>query len=527
MIRSPYRSPVLRIAFLGMMLSAEAAHADVTLAPLFQNNAILQREKPVTIWGTADPGEAVSVTYTAPDSPVAAESQTATTTADSAGKWKVRLTPLKANSSPASLIVSGKNTIRREGILVGEVWLAAGQSNMDMALFWTPRGIQQAEAANFPLIRFVKIGTASSANPKDTVNVSWSDCVGGKAKGFSELAFHFAKQLHSGLGGVPIGIINSSWGGTSIEAWMNAEALANDPAGDAVKRRWEEALAAFPTKQEKFRQAKAAWTTEKEAAQAAGAEFKKTAPFPPSGGPGSQYVPSGLYNAMIHPLVPFTLRGVIWYQGENNVKRAAEYASLFPSLITGWRSLFEQGDMPFYWVQLPNYNIGDGEADWPALREAQSRTLSLPQTGQAVTIDIGDPKEIHPANKEEVARRLALIAFKRLYGKPSLIDSGPLFQSADFSADGKVTVHFKELANGLQTKPPGKPDALEGFTLSGTDGIHQKALAHLDPTTNSVSISSPAIPNPTEVRYAWTNNPMHLSLTNSEGLPAAPFRSRK
>lgn len=488
------------------------ASASITLASPFTDRAVLQQGKPVTIWGKADPGEQVGVKFEAPG-----VERSASTTAGTDGAWQVSLQSLPASREPGRLTVSGKNTIALKDILVGEVWLAAGQSNMDMALFWTARGKDLAAKANAPDIRFFKVGTVASDSPVDSLKGAWSLCVAGSAGGFTELGYHFAQALHDKLD-VPVGIINSSYGGTSVEAWMDEKSLAADPAGSAVKQRWQEALAEFPAKRAKYEEARAAWEAEKEAAKLAGSEFKKTAPFPPSGGPGSQYVPSGLYNAMINPLVPYTIRGVIWYQGENNVKRPNEYRTLFPSLIKGWRRLFAQGDIPFFWVQLPNYNIGT-DANWPGLREAQAQTLSLPNTGQAVTVDIGDGKEIHPANKEEVASRLARITFRRVYGDAAVVDSGPVFDHADFG--GKVVLHFRDAPGGLRLKVDGMP--IGGFQVAGSDRIFREATARLEGDT--VVVSSPSAGKPEAVRYAWTNNPQGLALVNAAGLPLAPFRT--
>ncbi|GAT34682.1 sialate O-acetylesterase [Terrimicrobium sacchariphilum] len=489
-----------------------AASADVALASPFTDRAVFQQGKPVAVWGKADPGEQVNVRFEAPGI-----ERSASTTAGADGKWSVALQSLPVSSESGRLTVSGKNTIALKDILVGEVWLAAGQSNMDMALFWTPRGKELAAKADSPEIRFFKVRTVASDAPADSLKGAWSLCVAGSAGGFTELGYHFAQKLHEKLN-VPIGIINSSYGGTSIEAWMDEASLAADPAGPEVKRRWQEALAEFPARRKKFEEAKAVWEAEKEAAKSSGAEFKKPAPTPPSGGPGSQYVPSGLYNAMIHPLVPYSIRGIIWYQGENNVKRPTEYQTLFPSLITGWRRLFAQGDVPFLWVQLPNYNIG-ADANWPGLREAQARTLSLPNTGQAVTVDIGDGKEIHPANKEEVASRLARIAFHRVYGDANVADSGPVFDRADF--DGKVTLHFRDAPGGPQLKAPGME--IGGFQVAGSDRVFREATAQLEGDT--IVVSSPSVGKPEAVRYAWTNNPQGLVLVNATGLPLAPFRT--
>lgn len=506
------------LSCLAALWFAPEAAAAVSPAPLFTDRAVLQQGKPVPVWGLAEPGEKVTVTYQSPK-----ETRSASAIAGEDGRWQVTLDALPASSEPATLTFKGRNSVERNDILVGEVWLAAGQSNMDTALFWTKAGKEIAATVDYPGIRYFKVGTVSKDTPQTGLgNKQWALCTAGKAGGFTELGYYFAKELHRTLG-VPVGIINSSWGGTAVEAWIDPDSLNADPAGAEVKKRWAESLAAFPAKMAKFEETLTSWNAEKLSAETSGEEFKKQKPQAPGGGPGSQQTPTGLYNAMVHPLIPYGIRGIIWYQGESNAGRSAEYRTLFPSLINGWRRIFAQGDVPFYWVQLPGYNIPEKDADWGGIREAQTRALVLPETGQAVTVDIGDPKEIHPANKEEVARRLSLIALRRTYGKTETVDSGPVMDNVEFLDDGSVRVRFAFCEGGLQSGEGEIP----GFEIAGEDGIFRKAEAGIESGGLSVLVLSPDIPVPQAVRYALRNNPGKLTLSNRAGLPATPFQATR
>lgn len=481
--------------------------ANVKLARVFGECMVLQRDKPLPVWGAADPGEEITVTL---------GTDKASVTADAAGKWLVRLPARPATAEPIEMTVTGKNRIALKNILVGDVWLASGQSNMQFAFFWAKTGQEELQNADYPLIRFFNVATCSSDTPRDLDRGGWNICTPKGAMNYSKLAYYFARDIHRKTN-VPIGIISSAFSGTAIDAWMDAPSLAADPAGAALLERWQKVLEEYPAKKERYVEAKAAWEAEKAAAVAAGQKFAKPAPNPPAS-PGSQSAPSSLYNAMIHPFVPLALRGVIWYQGENNTKAPEQYRTLFPSLIKGWRTAFGQSDLPFYWVQLTIYNTADG--NWPGLREAQTAALALPHTGQAVTIDIGEGSNIHPNNKEEVGRRLALIALARTYGDKSVVDSGPVFERAEFSG-GAARIHLRSLAGGLQKKDPAAPIA--GFEIAGADKIFRPAAAEIDGAT--LLIKSPSVSEPAAVRYAWRNNIGGLNLLNSAGLPLAPFRT--
>jgi len=494
------------ILFLFSALLSSLARADVVLAGLFQDQVVLQRGRPVPVWGRAEPGERISVKF---------EQQTATTTASADGRWIVYLEPLEARTEPTGLVVSGRNTITVADVVVGDVWLCSGQSNMAFTVGQANRAREEMASARFPLIREFKVAQVVAAEPQETLGGEWKTATPESVGGFTAVGYFFARDLHRKLG-VPIGLINSSRGATPVEAWMSPAALMSDPAFGAVETRWQAMLGEYPAKKEAYDLALASWTAEADAAKAANRPFNKGKPTPPVG-PGDAHTPAGLFNGMINPLLPFAIRGAIWYQGEGNAARAAEYHPLFAALITHWRAHFGQGDFPFYWVQLANFKTADpNSGTWPLLREAQSRTLSLPETGQVVSIDIGDPDEIHPRNKQEVARRLALIARAKVYGIAGDF-SGPIFAGAA-REKAALRVYFEHAVTGLTARA--KP--LQSFEVAGEDRVFRPAVAAIDGDT--LLVSAPDVRVPVAVRYAWRNSP-EANLFNGAGLPAAPFRS--
>jgi sialate O-acetylesterase len=499
-------APALALVFAA---SASALFADVTPATLFQDHAVLQRDKPVPVWGTADAGEKVAVTFAG---------QTKSTVAGQDGRWSVTLDPLPANAVPATLTIAGNNTRTLSDILVGEVWLASGQSNMEWAVKDTyDRAIDVPASAN-PLIRHIKIPRKVSDTPLAQAGGSWQLASPATTSEFTAVGYYFARDIHA-LVGVPVGIVNSTWGGTRAESWTDPDTLATNPALAYVNEAWAQTLADYPAQKAKRDVEREAWDQRRAAAQAAGQPFTERAPAAPTG-PGHHATPSGLYNAMIHPLVPYAFRGAIWYQGESNadrVEQAVRYHELFSAMITGWRAKFGQGDFPFYWVQLANFSGRDPQGDaWAFLRESQTRTLALPATGQAVILDLGDMRDIHPRNKKDVGRRLARLALARDYGL-EMVDSGPVFQKAEREGAG-FRVTFAHAHGGL-TAPL---NTLSGFEIAGADKVFHPAEAKI--TRDTVLVSSAAVPEPVAVRYAWRNAPV-AGLFNREGLPAAPFRT--
>jgi sialate O-acetylesterase len=471
----------MRFLFAGLvfaLVGGPGLSAEIALAPLFTDHAVLQQGKLVPIWGRADPGEHVSVSF---------GGQTVGATAGEDGTWVVLLAPLSASAAGADLVAAGKsNTLTRHDVVVGEVWLCSGQSNMEFTLGVQARrgmrllnGAQEIAAARFPLIRQFEVGREPAAALSDLATGTWVPCSPDTAGNFSAVGYFFARDIHRRLG-VPVGVIDSTWGGTPIEAWLSPMALASDPAFAAVRTRWNQASPDYPHK--------------------------------------TSWAPAGLFNGMINPLLPYAMRGVLWYQGESNANRAAEYHRLFAAMISAWRAHFAQGDLPFLWVQLANYVPPDdrGGSTWAYLREAQAQALTLPATGMAVTIDIGDPKSIHPANKQEVGRRLALIAKNKVYGLVGDF-SGPVFESAE-RVGAAMRVHFEYADNGLTAAA--KP--LQSFEIAGADRRFYPAVASI--AHDTVLVQSPKVLAPVAVRYAWQNNP-EANLYNGAGLPAAPFRS--
>jgi sialate O-acetylesterase len=508
----------LRFAALALALAAAIAAppaliAKITPAPLFRDGAVLQREKPVPVWGVADAGEKITVTFAG---------KTAATTAGADGKWRVDLPALAASAESRTLTIAGAaETIAIADVLVGEVWLASGQSNMAWLVRSTDHGKYETTFARAPLVRHYKTGGKVSDTPYDRAVGKWQPVTPGTVGDATAVGHYFAMDLHRALG-VPVGIINSSWGGTRVEAWMDATAAdaKHGPAFKTIHTRWQETLAAYPAAKKRADASLAAWEKERDAAAAAKKPFTKRRPGA-AWGPGHQAAPSGLYNGMIAPHVPCALRGFIWYQGCANTNRADEYRDLFAAMITGWRAHFAQGDIPFYWVQLASYRgSGVNNLEYASLRGAQTQTLSLPNTGQAVIIDIGNVSDIHPRNKHDVGRRLALLALKRTYGRTALIDSGPVFKSA--AAKGAaMRVTFEPSESPLISPRGEKPS---GFELAGPDKIFHPADAQIE--KNTVLLTSPKVTKPVHVRYAWRNAPA-AGLFNQDGLPARPFRTDK
>lgn len=514
---------LLLLALL-LCISAAGARADVSLASPFQDHAVLQRDKPLPVWGRAAPGEKVTVEFLG---------QKVGTTTGADGRWIVYLDPVPAISTPTTLTVTGQNAVTLQDILVGEVWLASGQSNMEWALGWGTRVTNskaEIAAANFPLIREIKIKTAAADAPQISAPGNWRACSPSTAGNFSAAAYFFARDLHQKLG-VPVGIIAAAWGGSKIEPFMTPASLAADPHGPAVIDEWKTKTADYPARKARYDEEHAAWSAAKIAAEKAGEKFTQKAPPRPPG-PGHQATPSGSYNAMIHPLVPYALRGAIWYQGESNAGRHVEYRTFFPSLIAGWREVFEQPAMPFYWVQLASWGA-NGDPDgvgFAWLRDAQDQTLSVPHTGQALAIDIGEAGDIHPANKQDVGHRLARLALRRTYGDKNVIDSGPTFARVELNAGApnRIRIHFNNVADGLKNTnaDPTASAAVLGFEVAGENKVFRAAYVRIENSnTGVVMLTAPeSVPAPVFVRYAFRNNPTN-TLANSEGLPAAPFRT--
>ncbi len=468
-----------------LVFPSSTVMADVRLPKILGSGMVLQRDAEVRLWGWADGGEAITVSGDWNDTAVQ-------TVAQPDGRWQVRLRTGPAGG-PHGIKIVGNNQLELNNLLFGEVWVASGQSNMEMPLrpvSGAYTGIENYEveiqAAEYPEIRLFQVGNFASKAPQEDVSagisvygvplptLQWKPCSAESVATFSSTAYYFARQLHLELN-VPIGIIDASWGGTPAEAWTPIEglrAIGNSSAIEAAEQLADE--------------------------------------------PNQQQGPTRLYNGMIHPLKNLTIQGAIWYQGEGNVRRADQYQELFSTMIAQWRTAFGS-DLAFYFAQISPFRYGNSNEASAYLREAQLRTLAVPHTGMAVTMDIGNLTDIHPKNKQEVGRRLALWALAHDY-ELDVAYCGPLFRAAT-SANGKATVSFAHVGGGLTTND-GQPPS--HFQVAGDDKIFHDATAAIEGDT--VVVSSDVVPQPRAVRYAFTDT-AQPNLTNDAGLPASSFRS--
>jgi sialate O-acetylesterase len=420
-------------------------------------------------------------------------------------------------------------------VVVGEVWLCSGQSNMEFTLDFrdgwqtntrtrVAHAEQEIAAANFPLIRQLKVHPVVAETPADDFKTDgWEPASPQTAGRFTAVGYFFARDIHQKLG-VPVGIINSTLGATPIEAWMSPAALASDPTFKVADERWQQMLAEYPALKAAHDLALAEWTKAdadaREQGDTAHAAFlaKNRKPRAPRG-PGNPWTPRGLFNGMINPLLPCAIRGVLWYQGETNAERhPSEYHALFATMITTWRAHFGQGDLPFYWVQLQGFKASFDPTglNYALMREAQTETLILPNTGQALAIDIGEPDNIHPINKQEVGRRLALLAKNRIYGLAT-DDTGPTFAGA-VREGAAMRVRFTHAGSGLVAHE--KP--VQSLEIAGADRRFFPANGRVERDT--LVVAAPEVKEPVAVRYAWRNFP-EANLYSGTGLPAVPFRS--
>jgi sialate O-acetylesterase len=472
-----------------LILLAATAFATVKPHALFTAGMVLQRDLAAPVWGTADNGEKVTVEI---------NGQIVSTTAAD-GKWMVRLKPLKAGG-PFTLKI---NSLELKNVLVGDVWICSGQSNMQWSVKQSDNADAEIANANFPMIRLFTVPRSEVNAPQTDVKASWQECTSANIPDFSAVGYFFGRDLHKNLN-VPIGLIDNAVGGSPAESWTQAELLN----GDAEYKQFH---ANYPQAMERYDQAV---EKHKAAVEQAKAEGKR-----PPNPPGRPWMPSGLYNGMLAPLVPYAIKGAIWYQGESNAGRAYQYRRLFPTMIKNWRERWGQGDFPFLFVQLaafgPNGNkLGD--SDWAELREAQTMTLALPNTGMALAIDVGTYDDIHPKAKQPVGARLALAARSVAY-QQKLMFSGPMYKTMKVDGD-KIALNFHHVGSGLEAKG----GALKGFLIAGEDKVWHEAKAEIK--GKQVVVSSPNVTKPVAARYAWAKYPT-VNFYNKEGLPANPFRT--
>ncbi len=478
---------------------APAVKSDVSVPRLIEDNMVLQEGTSVRIWGWAEDGAVVTVKFR--NEVVSARAQN--------GKWTVQLHNLKAGG-PDTLTISSANRLEFTNVLVGEVWVASGQSNMEFPLRDSFLGAGDIAAAANPMIRILKVPHTRLDTPTNDIQGQWMEAAPSTVANISAVAYYFARDLYAKLH-VPIGIIESDWGGTPAEAWMDFDYLRVNP-------HWEsEIIKEWPVEEAGYEQRLAAYKNEKRQAQESNTEFTKRPP-------GRPWRPAELYNGMIAPLIPYAIKGVIWYQGESNagsLERAEQYHTLFPGLISDWRALWGEGDFPFLLVQLaPFMDIQKepGQSAWASLREAQlNSTELLPNVGMAVITDIGMEHNIHPVKKEPVGDRLALAARAIAYHEP-VEYSGPTYKGMKIEG-GHVVLTFDHVGGGLEAKD----GDLTGFAIAGPDEKFFWAGARIE-GLDKVIVYSPKVPDPVAVRFGWANYPV-VNLWNKAGVPASPFRT--
>jgi sialate O-acetylesterase len=464
---------------------------------------ILQQNSKVALWGWAKPGEKITITNNW-------NNKSATATTDASGKWLTYMATTKAGG-PYQLTFKASNTIEVKNILLGEVWLASGQSNMEFFIGKTSNASYNAvinyneviKDAGHPDIRTIDVPNKVADEPQTDFKGEWKLCSPKTIDTFSAVAYFFAREINKATG-FPVGIINSTWGGTPAESWTKKEVLQNDADLNEILDRYQKAVDVFPTENEKYKTALAKWRADT-------SKTKGTAPAAPMG-PTHNKSPYKLYNGMIVPIEPYTVKGVIWYQGESNADRAFQYRKLFSAMINNWRSDWNNRKLPFYFVQISPHRSQNAE-----IRDAQLYVYRhTPYTGMAVTTDNGDSLNIHPRNKELVGKRLSLWALRNEYGKKNIIVSGPLYNSMKIEGN-KFRLRF-DFDNGLVAKD----GALKEFTIAGDDQNFVAANAKIE--GNTVVVWSDQVKSPRAVRFAWKNVP-HPNLYNGAGLPASPFRT--
>jgi sialate O-acetylesterase len=485
--------------------------ANIKLPALFSNNMVLQQNTNVNIWGWADPGEKIEIKANWSNKIV-------TTTADDSSKWLISIKTPKAGG-PYTILFKGHNSIEIQNILIGEVWICSGQSNMNMPVGkfgkekdWRTGVInypEEIENAKYPAIRFFTVKQKTSDTIQKDVVGKWEECTPSTVAEFSAVAYFYGRELYNKLK-VPIGLIHTSWGGTPAEAWTRKEVLESDTLLRPILDRYNQTIENYPRLQKEYADTLAKW--KKAVADSTIVGINRNNPPRPPVGRGSNKAPCGLYNAMVAPLIPFTFKGVIWYQGEGNADRAWQYRYLFPAMIKNWRTDWNQGDFPFYFVQIAPHRSQN-----PEIREAQLYTYRMvPNTGMAVITDAGDSLNIHPVNKQVVGYRLSLWALSHTYSLKNIVFSGPLYKSMKTEGN-RIRISFDYTGSGLVCKGD-----LTDFLIAGENKEFVMARAKID--GNTVVVWSDNVTAPKAVRYNWKYIPSP-QLYNKEGLPASPFRT--
>jgi len=502
----------LAIAALAALVCVNTVKGELRVPAIFGDHMVLQRGQPNPVWGWADPGETVTVTI---------GQQTHSSVADRSGKWRVVLQPLEVGA-PLELTIRGKTSVSFQDVLVGEVWLCSGQSNMAWPVKSANDSDLEIRTADYPGIRLISIPQTGTQEPQDDFKGEWQRCSPQAVAEFSAVGYFFGRRLQETTG-VPIGLIDNAWGGSAAEAWIRRDLLESDMRYRALMDRWKETERTYDHEKAlvEYEKTLASWKQQDDEARKKGTERPRR-PRAPRNPLTGQHRPANLYNGVLHPIMGFGIRGAIWYQGESNASRAYQYRYLFPLMIENWRDEWGQGDFPFYYVQLADFRDekpGPEESDWAELREAQTMSLkALPNVGQAVIIDLGESHDIHPKNKQAVANRLSRWALAREYGL-DLAYRSPEYESMEV-VDDKIVVTFNHVGGGLDTFDVREPI---GFAIAGEDRRFVWGRARII-AENQVEVWHEAVPKPAAVRYAWADNPV-CNLQSSEGLPATPFRT--
>ncbi|HBN75378.1 MAG TPA: sialate O-acetylesterase [Planctomycetaceae bacterium] len=487
------------------------SRAEVKLPNVFTDHMVLQRNLENPVWGWDDPGTKVTVNI---------GDQSHSAEADQEGRWQVKLSPLPAGG-PHKLTVAGSSEKTISDVLVGEVWVCSGQSNMA----WQVSNANDADlerlTANYPEIRLITVPNRASQEDETNFDGEWKVCSPDTVNDFSAVGYFFGRQIHQTLN-VPVGLIDNAWGGSSAEAWVKRDVMNNDKRFAELVENWENIEATYDAEAVKksYQDQLAKW---KEAVQAAKAAGKPQPPQPraPRNPLTGNHRPGNLFGGCLHPIIGYGIKGAIWYQGESNANRAYQYRDLFALMIQHWRAEWNQGDFPFYWVSLADFRReagAPGESDWAELREAQTMTLALPNTGEAIIIDLGEADDIHPRNKQDVAMRLARLALNQDYGI-DVVARSPRYESHEVKGD-HVIVTFQDVGTALDTFDIREP---VGFTIAGEDRVFLPAQAKIV-GNNKIEVWSDNVKNPVSVRYAWADNPV-CNVQNTVGLPLTPFRT--
>jgi sialate O-acetylesterase len=507
-----FKTTPLSVLALFLLLTAVPLYADVKLPTIFGDHMVLQREKPVVVWGTADPGETVTVRISRLKGTVKANPR---------GQWCIQLGVLPAGG-PHTLTVKGKNMVTYQDVLMGEVWVCSGQSNMGFSVNSANDADLELLNASYPNLRLISVPQVANQTPQSEFKGQWEASTPDVARNFSAVGFFYGRLLHQALD-VPVGLIDNAWGGSAAEAWVRRDILEADELLKPLMARWKktEATYDFEALKATYQTKLAQWQTRAQQAKREGKPQPGKPRAPRNALTGNQR-PANLYGGVLHPVIGYGIRGAIWYQGESNASRAYQYRYLFPLMIQNWRDDWQQGDFPFYWVQLADFRdekIDPAESDWAELREAQTMTMSkLANTGEAVITDLGEAHDIHPRNKLDVARRLARWALAKDYGQ-KLVYRSPIYKSC-YIEGKRMIVSFDHVGGGLDTFDVRQP---VGFAIAGPDKKFVWAQAKIT-GKDTIEVWSDQIAEPVSVRYAWADNPV-CNVQNREHLPLTPFRT--